>query len=131
MSEVRFSDSELEVMCVLWDGGEQGLAGIMAQLQDRGKRWAPSTVQTFLTRLAKKGAVNTRHTGNRLLYSAATDRQETESREMGRLYRQLFGSSARALISTLLDNEKLSLEELEQLREVIDDYARGGGVNEC
>ena len=51
------SDAEWEVMNVLWTGGDLTLAEIREKLKSMGNRWAGNTVQTFLSRLEKKGAV--------------------------------------------------------------------------
>jgi len=128
MEGIRLSDAEWEIMELLWLAPEQSLAQVVAAARAAGRDWAPNTVQTFLTRLRKKGAAEARSAGGKLLYRARLTREEAERREAGRLYRRVFGSSARALVSSLLQSETLSREELEQLRRVIDEYQAGGGA---
>lgn len=120
---MRFSESEWTIMRILWSGGEQSLGSVTDAARGQGRNWAPSTVQTFLVRLRKKGAVDTRAEGGKLRYRAVQSREEAERCEAGRLYGSVFGGSARAMVSSLLQSEKLSAEELRQLRELIDEYA--------
>ena len=50
------TDSELEIMQVLWNNGNCGLAEIVAEL-DKTKKRNKNTVKTLLYRLVDKGAV--------------------------------------------------------------------------
>ena len=47
------SDSELEVLKVLWDRGTGTVREVNAELSRLGRRWAYTTVQTLLALTAK------------------------------------------------------------------------------
>ncbi|MBI5865765.1 MAG: BlaI/MecI/CopY family transcriptional regulator, partial [Planctomycetes bacterium] len=53
MSEREFElgAAELEVLRALWDEGPGTVRDVLMRLQRRGRQWAYTTVQTFLTRL--------------------------------------------------------------------------------
>ncbi len=117
----NLSDSEWEVMNVLWGAESMTLAEIVAQLRAGGISWAGNTVQTFLTRLAKKGAVRVDKGGLPYHYAAAAPRGEYEKKALEALKRTVFRGSASRMVSAFVESERLSGEELAKLRKYIED----------
>ena len=115
------SDAEWEVMNVLWSAGELTLAEIRAQLSAAGIPWAGNTVQTFLTRLEKKGAVRVSRGGLPYRYGAAKPREFYEREVLEDLKKRVFRGSGLRLVSSFMKMEPMSREELEALRRVIEE----------
>ena len=118
---VSLSNAEWDVMNVLWDRGESSLGDVRAALRERGSAWAANTVQTFLTRLEKKGAVEIVREGTHNRYRPAGQREDYARAALSGLRERVFGGSAAGLVSALLEEEELSREELERLRALIDE----------
>ena len=115
------SDAEWEVMNVLWSADELTLAEIRERLDGAGKRWAGNTVQTFLARLEKKGAVAVSRSGLPYRYGAAQPREHYERELLEDLKKRVFRGSGLRMVSSFMQLEPLSREDLAELRRVIDE----------
>ena len=115
------SDAEWEVMNVLWTGGDLTLAEIREKLKSMGKRWAGNTVQTFLARLEKKGAVTVSRGGLPYRYGAAQPREHYERELLEDLKKRVFRGSGLRMVSSFMQLEPLRREDLAELRRVIDE----------
>ena len=115
------SDAEWEVMNVLWTAGDLTLAEIREKLKLMGNRWAGNTVQTFLARLEKKGAVVVSRGGLPYRYGAAKPREHYEREVLEDLKKRVFPGSGLRMVSSFMQLEPLSREDLVELRRVIDE----------
>jgi len=66
--KLKISQSELEVMNVLWREFPLGSAEVVKRLETK-KDWSSRTIKTLLSRLVDKGALTTEPEGRRFLYS--------------------------------------------------------------
>lgn len=83
-----------------------------------------STVQTIAGRLEKKGALNkTKKVGNAWLFEAAVERNSIVSRMVDELVTLLDGASS-PIVSHLVESEKISREELDEIKLLISDRAK-------
>jgi predicted transcriptional regulator len=67
---VNVSESELEVLKVLWEHAAGTVRAINTILRGQGRRWAYTTVQTLLQRLESKGYVHSDRSGPAHIYRA-------------------------------------------------------------
>jgi predicted transcriptional regulator len=81
---------------------------------------ARNTVQTTLTRLVQKGWLRSRAAGNTFYFRAARPRKSTLRALVTRLVDTAFGGSASGLVMTLLESGRISTEEAERIRQLID-----------
>ena len=71
----RLPDTELEVLKALWAaGGETPRSALEDTLSSHG--WATNTVNTYLTRLTKKGVIACRKLGKSNHYTPVVTREE-------------------------------------------------------
>ena len=115
------SDAEWQVMNILWTGGEMTLAEIREKLRETGNRWAGNTVQTFLARLEKKGAVGVSRGRLPYRYGAEKPREHYEREVLEDLKQRVFRGSGLRMVSSFMQLEPMSREDLEALRRVIDE----------
>ena len=114
----RLPDTELEVMKALWNTGENTPRTVLeAVLEPFG--WASNTVNTYLTRLEKKGFVSVARDrrGNR--YTALVSQEDYQAFDSQAILTQLYGTPRNfvaALARTGLDRS-----DLEQLRSLLDE----------
>jgi predicted transcriptional regulator len=112
---MQLSKFELQVMSVLWRGGELSVREVHEALS---KDSAYTTVQTILQRLEQKGAVRrTRKVGNALLFEAAITRKSVYRRLIDELLDLVGGSQP--LLAHLVDSGKLSVEDLKAIRKKV------------
>lgn len=83
---------ELECLAALWVLGPAPVAAVHAELRDRGRPLAYTTVLTVLERLLRKQAVTRRKRGRAFIYSAALSREQMRTRALDRLIGNYFGT---------------------------------------
>ncbi len=115
----QLSEAQTEIMNVVWEQGEATLAQVCNALALR-RELARNTVQTQLTRLVEKGWLLHRAEGKAFYYRATVRREDARSRVVKRLVDAVFGGSAEGLVMTLLDGRKLSREEADRIRALIE-----------
>lgn len=114
--------AELEVLKILWRGGELSVRDVLESL-DPGRRRAYTSVMSLLNVMAAKGLVSRRPSGRAFLYRAKADRKKTIRSMVGDLLSRAFEGSAATLVAHLLDETKPTREELAEIRSVIHAYA--------
>lgn len=113
----QVSDSELELMKIIWGNGGSALyAHIMEELARSGRTWQKNTVITLLSRLVDKGLLKTSKLGRRNEYAAAVSEADYQAAQTRALLNKLYAGSAKGLVSTLIQQEMLSAEDCEELR---------------
>ncbi|MBL9173746.1 MAG: BlaI/MecI/CopY family transcriptional regulator [Verrucomicrobiales bacterium] len=81
--------------------------------------WAYSTVRTLMDRMASKGLLTTEKVRHLTLYRAAITRQQAQLGELRYALRHAFDGALKPMVETLISNEKLSVEELDELESMI------------
>lgn len=108
---------EAEIMAVLWELGSCTADQIRQALPD-----APhdSTVRTLLRVLESKGYARHTARGKAYLYHPAVKRANAERRVLRSVLQRFFGGSAALLVQRLMEDEQLTPEQLERLKEQTD-----------
>ncbi len=118
------SDSEREVLKVLWDLGAGTVREINAELARRGRRWAYTTVATLLNRLGSKGYVASDPSAVPHVYRASVSRDDLLERRLRDAADELCDGRAAPLVLALVQGGRFSADELERLRRLIDSKRR-------
>ena len=85
-----------------------------------------STIKTIVDRLEEKGAIRRVDTvGKTIIYSAAVNRERVRKPMVKSFVRRLYGQDRKPLFAQLLRDEKLSDDEIEFLRQLVDEAAQG------
>ncbi len=114
------TDVELELMSTLWQIEEGTVRDVMARLP-RGRDLAYTSVSTVLRILEDKKLVRTRRQGRGHLYRPAITKSEYESRSVRNLVDKVFEGAPSAMVMRLLDDEELTLDELEKIRRLFEE----------
>lgn len=114
----ELSAAQLEIMNVIWECGEITVSEVWRRLQKR-RRIARATVQTMIFRLEEKRWLKHREVGQAFLFSATTDREETQRSLVANLCDRAFDGSAAGLVWALLDERGIGKKDLERIRELI------------
>jgi BlaI family penicillinase repressor len=118
------TDAEWSIMKVLWDRpGEWLPAGEVVAPVSKDRGTHHRTARTLLSRLVKKGAVDTRPdtAGTAYLYRAKVGREAVVRQESRSFLSRVFdGNAAPALVHFLKESrQQLSPEELAELRALL------------
>jgi BlaI family penicillinase repressor len=114
------SDAELVVMKVVWNRSPVTANQVVAALE-RQTDWKPKTIHTLLSRLARKGALAFERRGREYLFRpmiAAEDFAHAASRS---LLQRLFDGEIAPFLACFLEREKLSREEIAELRRILEE----------
>lgn len=115
----KISDSELEVMRVLWDAGEPlPVADIRRELQAR-RGWESTTIKTLVQRLVAKGAVAQEKRGI-YYYTPLVTEKEYNDWATERLVRKLYRGNAKNLVAALVRADELTKEDIDELRSMLE-----------
>jgi predicted transcriptional regulator len=120
------SPAQLQVMNVVWERGEAGVADIWQEMSRR-RPVARNTVQTTLSRLAARGWLRYRQEGNTFLYTAAHPRRRALGNLVARLIDTAFAGSASSMVLSLIEDGRLSDAEARRIRDLIDRAAKKQG----
>ena len=113
----KFTENELEVMKILWEGGELKPSEIQEAFPVPIKNPA---LRSHLSFLLEKGHVTRRLSKGAYYYKAKT-RKESAFRHMyGSLVDAFFEGSTESLLCHLVKSEKLSNETIRELKELIE-----------
>ena len=111
----KISDSELEVMKVLWRAEDALPVNVIRETLQKDRGWEPTTVKTLIGRLVAKGAVR-QEKRNVFYYSPLIGEEEYNAWATDNLIRKLYHGSARDLVAALVQSDGLSRDDIEELR---------------
>ncbi len=119
---MRLTPGELKVMQILWSHGELKPVDIQALFGEEIKNPA---VRSYLTILLDKGHVTRRKIGKAYVYKAKTRQQAALKSMLGSLVDTFFEGSRRKLLLTLVQQEKLTAEDIAQLKAAAEEDCKG------
>lgn len=115
----RPTQSELEILTVLWDAGPSTVREVQQTLDAR-RPTGYTTVLKLLQIMTEKGLVRRDETERAHVYAARIPREETEQQLVTDLLDRAFAGSASALVLRALSSKKTSPQELARIRELLD-----------
>lgn len=118
---VKLFDSELKVMGVLWRRGETS-AKEVAEILKEETGWNVNTTYTVIKKCVAKGAVQRTDPG--FLCRALIPKEVIQAAETQELVGKLFDGSVDKLFASLLSRERLTPEQRERLRRMVEEGGR-------
>ena len=122
----RISEAELAVMKILWNADGPVATGTIHKDLSEQLSWDRSTVRTLLKRLVEKGAVEEKKL-DVLCYLPAVSEKDYRDLQTKSFLERLYGGSAKKLVASLVQSDKLTAEDIRELREFLN---KGGGRHE-
>lgn len=116
MKEKLF-DSEAKIMEIIWEKSPI-TAKEISLIAAETIGWNKNTTYTVIGKLEKKGFIQRQEPG--FICTPLVSQGQMQKVEAASLVKKLFGGSRKALFSALLEDEPLSDEELDALREMIE-----------
>jgi predicted transcriptional regulator len=121
MKQPPLANAELAVMNLLWQNNEPVTArNIREQLYPDAAKPQHGTVQRLLQRLEDKGYVERDRSLSVHLFSAAISRQTYAGRQLESLADKLTAGSFAPLIMHLIEQKKISRDEIKRIRAILD-----------
>jgi BlaI family transcriptional regulator, penicillinase repressor len=115
------SETELDILKVLWEHGPGTVREVNALLRRQGRRWAYTTVLTLLQRLEAKGVVTSDKSGVAHVFRPAVTRQKLLRQRLKDLANQLCEGTATPLVQALVEGQRFTADEISHFRQLLDD----------
>lgn len=117
----QISESELEVMKVLWEIKIGTSAQIVERLSE-STDWKPKTIQTLITRLVSKKALDVDKSNKKsYLYYPVVSEDEYKNVASSSFLNKLYNGSINMMISNFIKNKKMSKEDIQELKNLLDE----------
>ena len=114
----KISDAEWKIMELLWDSEPRTMTQLTkALLESTG--WSKYTVMTYLKRMEEKNLIYHEEGEKAKQYYARLDKNEAILQEKDNFLNKVFGGNAGLMLSTMLEQNELSREEIQELMEIL------------
>jgi BlaI family penicillinase repressor len=120
-AESQITESELEVMKILWEFGKATSSQIVERLTETTE-WKPKTIQTLITRLVNKGAVGAEKINSKsFIYYPIVSEEQYKSCANKSFLQKLYNGSVNLMLASFVKEQKLSKKDLEFLKQLLDE----------
>ena len=116
MDIIKLFDSEIKIMEIIWDR-EPILAKEISLIIAKNIGWNKNTTYTIIKKLIDKQIVN--RTEPNFICTSKIKKEEVQRSETNSLIEKLYKGSKSAFFSAFLQNEKLTVDEINELKELI------------
>lgn len=119
MKNKKLPEAELEIMLVIWEAKGSVTSDYVMERLD--KDWTKPTLLNLLTRLCGRGFLRCEKEGRHNIYSVLIPREDYVQEASGNLLQKLHHNSLTSLVATLYDGQKVSKQDLEELKQFIEE----------
>ncbi len=113
---MKLFDSELKILEILWAQGAT-TAKRLAEILAEQAEWSKTTTYTVIKKCIDKGAVGREEPA--FLCRALVSREQVQETETNMLIEKMFGGMPDRLVASLLGQKKLSPEEIQKLKDLV------------
>lgn len=117
MDAPKIFESEYRFCLILWDN-EPISSGKLVQLAKEGLGWSKATTYTVIRRLCERGVLKNENT----IVSALISKEEAQKSRLDEMVEETFEGSMPAFIAAFSKSKKLTRQEVDQLKALIDSY---------
>ncbi len=130
-SDHDVTDAELAVLQALWERGSATIRQLTDALYPGGSTAQYATVQKLLERLEAMGCTRRDRQPWPHLFAATVDRDDLIGRRLRAVAEKLCGGSLTPLVTHLISVERLSPQERQELRALLEGRCPKPGQNEA
>ena len=117
METPKIFESEYRFCLILWEH-EPVPSGKLVELCKENLGWSKATTYTVIRRLSERGVLKNENT----IVSSLISKEEAQKSRLDEMVEETFEGSMPAFISAFSKSKRLSKDEVEQLRQLIDSY---------
>jgi len=121
-SEIRLGRLELQIMNVVWDRGKATVHDVKNALSRR--KPAYSTILTMMRKLEAKGYLKHEVDGRTYVYLPLISQQAVRHGVLGDLVERLFEGSTPLLLTSLVEQNRISESELREIQKLIEERGK-------
>ncbi|MDE6769478.1 MAG: BlaI/MecI/CopY family transcriptional regulator [Muribaculaceae bacterium] len=112
------TEKETEIMNLLWEHGPLFVREMLEYYPEPRPHF--NTVATTVRILESKGYVDHEVLGTSHRFKAIVERKKLSSRSLANVIRNYFGNSYKMAVSALVEEEKISVDELKEIVDLIE-----------
>jgi len=113
------SESEWEIMTVLWEKTPLTANEVISSLQERTD-WKPKTIRTLLDRLVKKSVVGVNKEKRIYTFFPLYSQDECQHAEAESFVKRIYGGALKSMLVQFIKEDSLSEEDIQELRSILD-----------
>ena len=117
--ELKLSNADYRLLSIVWDS-EPIASPELCKLAEAQLGWKRTTTYTVLKRLCDKGVLQNEST----IVTSKIKREHIQAVESRQVISRVFEGSLPKFIAAFLGEEKISDNEAEQIKRIIDEYRR-------
>jgi predicted transcriptional regulator len=117
-AEIRLGRLELQIMNAVWQRGKATVHDVKDAIS-KGRKPAYSTILTMMRKLEAKGYLEHEVDERTYVYRATISRQAVRRSMLGDLLERAFEGSPSLLMSSLVEQDRISEAELREIRKLI------------
>ena len=117
---IKPTESELEILQVLWDRGEATVREVHEELVEI-KDCGYTTTLKLMQIMFEKGLVDRDSSNKTHIYTAAVSREKTQEQFVNKMINSLFAGSSTELVMHALGGHNTSNAELEKIQQLINE----------
>ena len=118
VEQLKLCDSDYRFMCVVWEHAPLG-SGELVKLCNKILGWKKSTTYTTIKKLSEKGYIKNEHA----VVSVLIEKERVQIEESNYFMERNFGGSLPGFLTAFLGGKRISREEAERIKEIIDKYS--------
>lgn len=118
-------EAELDIMLVIWYEEKKEGEGVTAPriLEKLERPLTASALHSYLKRLEERGYLRCEKAGRVNRYVPLISEDEYQRQESGGILERLYGGSLKAFTAALWDGGELSLGDLDEMRDFLDELS--------
>jgi len=116
--------SELDILQILWQNGKMTVKEINEEI-NKVKETGYTTTLKLMQIMHEKGLLSREQNGRSHVYKASIKEDDTKSSLLKNFIQSTFNGSTASLVMQALGDHKTTREELEMIRELLNDIEKG------
>lgn len=112
------SESEWEIMNVLWEKAPQTASDIISSLQE-STDWKPKTIRTLLDRLVQKDVVGVNKNLRVYTFYPLYTQEECQRAETESFINRIYGGTLKSMLVQFIQEDTLSDDDINELRFIL------------
>ena len=113
---MKLTNREEQIMDYLWEHGPSFVKDIISSFEDHKPHY--NTISTIVRNLEMKRIVDHEDFGSTYRYFAVISKEEFVKSKLKRDVKKYFGNSYKSLVSSLVESNDLTIEEIRELIEL-------------
>jgi BlaI family transcriptional regulator, penicillinase repressor len=121
--QIKPTESELEILGILWDRGASTVRDVH-EILEKTKEAGYTTTLKLMQIMHEKGLLARDTSSKTHVYTAAISQESTQQQLLNKMIDTVFNGSASQLVMQALGNHHSSREELEKIKQYLDEIER-------